>query len=149
MNDSLRQIRINHKMTQEELSEKLGVSRQTIAKWESGESVPDIMKCSELADVYGLELEDIASMFIKRPHTEFRPSGKYIFGKCIIKHNLIALSDEAMTIFDLKDGDELLLLGDVKQGIGLMPIKMIEDFYMEFNNAPVLEVEDDEKSDKA
>lgn len=149
MNERLRQTRINHKLTQEELAEKLGVSRQTVAKWENGESIPDVMKCSELAEVFGLELEDIASVFLEKSRTDYRPTGKYIFGRCVIKNNCIALSNEALETFGLKNGDELLLLGDIKQGIALIPINQIEDFVIEYKNAPVLEVEDNENSNKA
>lgn len=43
-------------MTQEELAEKLGVARQTVAKWEAGESVPDLSNAQAIAAVLMLRL---------------------------------------------------------------------------------------------
>ena len=40
------------KLSQEELAEKAGVSRQTLSNWETGESLPDIEKAKILADFY-------------------------------------------------------------------------------------------------
>ena len=40
--DNLYSLRKLHKLTQEEVSERVGVSRQALAKWESGETMPDI-----------------------------------------------------------------------------------------------------------
>ena len=147
MNDRLRQLRVKHKMTQEMLAEKLNVSRQTVAKWENSESVPDVMKCSDLAGVFGLELEDIAVLFLsKQKQEDYRPSGKYIFGRCVLSDHKVKIPQEAMDIFGIEEGDELLLMGDVKQGLALMPISAIDDFVKEFQNAPVLEVDDHENS---
>ena len=38
--------------SQEELAEKIGISRQAYAKWENGTTVPDIEKCRRLAELY-------------------------------------------------------------------------------------------------
>ena len=40
-------------MSQDELADQIGVSRQTLSKYETGESLPDIEKCKRLADVFG------------------------------------------------------------------------------------------------
>jgi len=40
-----------HRLTQEEVAEKIGVSRQAVAKWENGETVPDIQNCLALAEL--------------------------------------------------------------------------------------------------
>ena len=42
---NLSALRQYHKYSQEEVAEKVGVSRQAVAKWESGETVPDILNC--------------------------------------------------------------------------------------------------------
>ena len=41
---------------QEEVAEKLRVSRQTISKWELGETIPDIYQSKKLANLYNLSL---------------------------------------------------------------------------------------------
>ena len=51
---NLMELRKYHSLSQEELAEKIGVSRQTLSKYETGESLPDIEKCKALADVFGI-----------------------------------------------------------------------------------------------
>lgn len=46
-------------LSQEEVAEKLGVSRQTISKWELGETLPDIQQAKKLALLYGLSLDEL------------------------------------------------------------------------------------------
>ena len=53
LKDNLIMLRSTHGYSQEELAEKIGISRQAYAKWERGATVPDIEKCKLLADVYG------------------------------------------------------------------------------------------------
>ena len=43
---TLRQL---NQFSQEEVAERIGVSRQAVAKWEAGQSVPDILNCDALA----------------------------------------------------------------------------------------------------
>jgi len=49
---NIRILRKKNKMSQEQLAEKVNVSRQTVAKWENGEALPDIFKCKILADIF-------------------------------------------------------------------------------------------------
>ncbi len=46
-------------LSQEEVAEKLGVSRQTISKWETGETLPDIRQSKRLALLYRLTLDEL------------------------------------------------------------------------------------------
>ncbi|MEG0507129.1 MAG: helix-turn-helix transcriptional regulator [Longicatena sp.] len=46
-------------LSQESVAEKLGVSRQTISKWESDETLPDIRQSKRLALLYGLSLDEL------------------------------------------------------------------------------------------
>ena len=46
-------------VTQEEVAERLGVSRQTIGKWEADETLPDIRQSKRLATLYGVALDDL------------------------------------------------------------------------------------------
>ncbi|MBR3183998.1 MAG: helix-turn-helix transcriptional regulator, partial [Firmicutes bacterium] len=52
-------LRRIHGFSQEEISEKIGISRQAYAKWESGATIPDIEKCSLLAEVYGTTIDGL------------------------------------------------------------------------------------------
>lgn len=46
-------------LSQEEVAERLGVSRQTISKWELDETLPDICQSKRLANLYGLSLDEL------------------------------------------------------------------------------------------
>ncbi len=46
-------------LSQEEAAGKLGVSRQTISKWELDETLPDICQSKKLANMYGLSLDEL------------------------------------------------------------------------------------------
>ena len=53
------ELRKNHGLSQEELAEKLGVSRQAVSKWERGEASPDTDNLIALAKLYGLSLDEL------------------------------------------------------------------------------------------
>ena len=59
--DNLVQLRRLNNMTQEDIAEKVGVSRQAVAKWESGETSPDLEKSRLLAETLGVSLDDLAN----------------------------------------------------------------------------------------
>jgi len=46
-------------LSQEAVAEKLGVSRQTISKWETDETLPDIRQSKQLAVLYGVSLDEL------------------------------------------------------------------------------------------
>lgn len=52
MSEKLLNLRKAYDLTQEQLAEKLDVSRQSISKWESGQSVPEIDKLIALSNVF-------------------------------------------------------------------------------------------------
>lgn len=51
-------------MSQEEVAEKLGISRQTVSKWETDETLPDIHQSKRLAVLYGLSLDELVEFDI-------------------------------------------------------------------------------------
>ena len=79
INMNLKKLRKMHRFTQEEVAEKIGVSRQAVAKWENGETVPDIQHCTALADLYGVVLDDLVHHSDKHSEIGLRPKGKHIF----------------------------------------------------------------------
>ena len=123
MNTSnLKKLRKSAKLTQEAVAEKLNVSRQSVAKWETGETLPDIDSCIALAKLYNVTLEDLV-MYAKEPGNCVSPSGKHMFGVLKIdEKRRIVLPEKAMEIFDLKCGDKLLLMGDESQGLAMVKL---------------------------
>ncbi len=59
LGNNLFQARKKSGLSQEEVSEKLGVSRQTISKWETGDTLPDIYQSKKLANLFGLSLDEL------------------------------------------------------------------------------------------
>ena len=57
--ENLIQLRKLNHMSQDELADQIGVSRQTLSKYETGESLPDIERCKRLADVFGVTVDDL------------------------------------------------------------------------------------------
>lgn len=108
-------------MSQEETAEQIGVSRQTIAKWESGETLPDISRCAALAKLYGVTVDELISYTEDKSGLPIPPKGKYYFGKLKVDGGgRITLPAKAMKVFGISQGDELALLGDIDQGLALI-----------------------------
>ena len=59
LGNSLYNARKKSGMSQEEVAEKLGVSRQTISKWELDETLPDIRQSKRLSGLYHLTLDEL------------------------------------------------------------------------------------------
>ena len=123
--DNLVQLRKLNDMTQEELAEAVGVTRQAIAKWESGDSVPDLERSKAIADAFGVSLDDLANY---DPEDNMgmgvAPKGKHIFGMVKVgDKGQIVIPAKARKIFDINPGDNLIVLGDEGQGIALIKEK--------------------------
>lgn len=123
--DNLVQLRKAHEMTQEDLAEKIGVSRQSVAKWESGDSLPDIDRCRSIAEIFGVSLDDLTNyepednMGLSVP-----PKGKHIFGMVKVgEKGQIVIPAKARKIFNIEPGDQLIILGDEVQGLAVVKAK--------------------------
>lgn len=122
MNTSnLKKLRKNAKLTQEQVAERLNVSRQTVAKWETGDALPDIDSCILLSKLYQVTIDDL--VLYARSDMDTAPKGKHIFGVVKIdEKGRIVIPEKAMEIFGLKTGDKLLLMGDEAQGLAMVKL---------------------------
>lgn len=57
--EKLKMLRKSNNLTQEELSEKLNVSRQAITKWESGEGIPDIDNLKQISILFNTTIDEL------------------------------------------------------------------------------------------
>ena len=57
--EKLKLFRTSNGLTQEELAEKLNVSRQAITKWESGDGIPDIDNLKQLSILFGITIDEL------------------------------------------------------------------------------------------
>ena len=55
----LKTLRKDKKLTQEELADKMNVSRRTVSRWETGSNLPDLSILVELADLYDVDMREI------------------------------------------------------------------------------------------
>lgn len=60
--EKLYELRRASGMSQEELAEKLGVSRQAVSKWESGATQPELSKLIELSKLYSVSVDELLSL---------------------------------------------------------------------------------------
>ena len=127
--ENLMELRKLHNMSQEELAEKINVSRQTLSKYETGESLPDIEKCQAIANVFGVSVDDLIN-YKKEEGLGLNvpPKGKHIFGMVKVgDKGQIVIPAKARKIFDINPGDNLLVLGDEGQGLALVKEKGVLD----------------------
>ena len=118
---NLQKLRKMMNLTQEALAEKVGVARQTIAKWETEESTPDLEMSGKLASVLEISLDDL----VNAPEDELdsRPGrrGKHMFGVVTVgDKGQIVIPVRARRVFNINPGDQLMVLGDENSGIALV-----------------------------
>lgn len=125
-------LRNCHSYSQEYVAEKVGVTRQAYAKWEKGDSVPDIAKCAVLAKLYGTTLDMLFNNESEQSGVHVvlppAPKGKHIFGTVTLNDKgQIVIPKRARDLFDFNTGDGLLILGDEDSGgIALMKSSVFE-----------------------
>ncbi len=120
-------LRKERALTQEAVAEKLNVSRQTVAKWEAGESAPDIENAMLLARLYDVTLDSLVGA---TENGALSPRGKHIFGFVKVgERGQIVIPKRAREIFLIRPGEKLLVLGDEAQGgIALVKASDFADF---------------------
>ena len=121
---NLQKLRKQKSLTQEALAEAVGVARQTIAKWEAGESTPDLEISGRLASALEVTLDDL----VNAPEYELdsRPGmrGKHMFGVVTVgDKGQIVIPVRARRVFNIRPGDQLMVLGDENSGIALVDAK--------------------------
>lgn len=129
ISENLLGLRKRAGLSQEEIAEQIGVSRQTVAKWETGDSVPDVLHCNELAELFDVTLDNLVNFdWTQGEPAGMPPRGKYLFGAVTVgEKGQIVIPVKARRIFDIKAGDSLMVLGDIEQGLALMK----SEFFLE------------------
>lgn len=111
--ENLRYLRNKNCLSQEEVAERVGVTRQAVAKWERGDSLPDIINCEELAGLFEVSLNDLVRYDPEQAGVPIGPKNKYIFGTVTIgERGQIVLPKKARDTLKFHPGDTLVVLGD-------------------------------------
>lgn len=129
LKDNLIMLRNMYGMSQEEIAEKIGISRQAYSKWESGATVPDVEKCKRLADFYNVTVDNLL-----KTETEDKigiippaPKGKNIWGSVIMnERGQLVIPKAARERFGWNGGQRLIVLSD-NEGIALIPAEAFEE----------------------
>lgn len=125
---NIQSLRKANNMTQEALAERVGVSRQAVAKWESGETVPDLANSAAIAEVFGVTLDALVNYDDASTNLPVPPPGKHLFGTVKVgERGQIVIPKAAREVFDISAGDTLIMLGDESQGIALVKSKGFVD----------------------
>ena len=129
LQDNLIMLRNMFGMSQEAIAEKIGISRQAYAKWESGATVPDIEKCKRLADFYDVTIDGLL-----KNETEDKigiippaPKGKKIWGSVTInERGQVVIPKAAREKFGWIGGQRMIVLSD-DEGVALIPAETFEN----------------------
>jgi len=68
--ERIQELRKENRDSQEQLAEKLGVSRQAVSKWESGQGIPDVNNIMKISEVYSVSTDYILKGIALIPQTE-------------------------------------------------------------------------------
>ena len=131
--DNLTMLRRANNLSQEDVAEKVNVTRQAYAKWESGETVPDIAKCDRLAGFYQIKMDDLMHYNEKVGDVRLAPppEGKFLWGTVKVgNRGTIVVPKDARDTYGLKEGDRLVVLGD-GEGIALVSAQKFEQRLIE------------------
>lgn len=138
LGNSLFQARKKCGLSQEDVAEKLGVSRQTVSKWETDETVPDIRQSKKMAVLYNVSLDELIDFDIDlkeiqeaikktSAETEERINWTNAWGKkypILLKyqtdvnipnyaHRINTMLDELKQEYSFSEQDAMLVLKDI------------------------------------
>ena len=138
LGNNLFQARKKCGLSQEDVAEKLGVSRQTVSKWETDETLPDICQSKKMAVLYRLSLDELIDFDIdfKEIQNAIEQTGEAIeekinwtnaWGKkypVLLKyqkkvnisdyaHRINAMLNELKQEYDFSEQDAMLVLKDI------------------------------------
>ncbi|MGN1320329.1 MAG: helix-turn-helix domain-containing protein [Acutalibacteraceae bacterium] len=121
-------LRNMYGMSQEEISGKIGISRQAYAKWESGSTVPDIEKCKRLADFYDVTIDSLIKTEVIDTIGTVPPApkGKYIWGNVTMNdRGQLVIPKAAREKFGWTGGQRMIVLSD-EEGLAILPAETFE-----------------------
>lgn len=136
-------------LSQEKAAEAVGVTRQALAKWESGETTPDVFHSDKLAELYGVSLDDLLHFEQKPGSVPPPPRGKHVFGVVQMgERGQIVIPKRARELFGLNRGDTLVVLGDTNPGTAGIALVPAQFFTSLLELANQVQQEEDKKEEQ-
>ena len=116
--EKILELRTARALSQGDLAERLEVSRQSVSKWETGQSVPDLDKIIKLADLFGVSVDELvrenAQPQAEQPQPEPPPQVVYV------ERRAERTSAQILGVILLVVGGLGVVLGVLNYGIGLL-----------------------------
>lgn len=103
-------------LSQEELGKLLHVSRQTISKWESNQSTPDIQSCKEMAKIFDISLEELLD---EKPKQTKKQNQKYIM-IIVVLVALVLISVIANAILKKESSDQKTKISELEKRVEIL-----------------------------
>lgn len=150
-NENLKYLRKREGMTQEDLAEKLNVSRQSVTKWESGQALPDIEKVKEIAYMFSVSVDaligDIESKSTNKIKKKIDDIGWFISGLIIFWFAIIVSIHNFL--LERLDNEDLTITITIILAIVafISSISRIKS-YLKENEQIILNMKDDEEGKK-
>lgn len=110
LGEKLAALRKKNGYSQQELADKLKVTRQTISNWECGQGAPALDKAAELAEIYGVSLDDLVGDGVEFVVKESRKPNQNILKWLEGKYVRISYSDKFwdMDLYEAKSAVKVL-----------------------------------------
>ena len=94
-------LRKSKKLSQEQLAEKLNVTRQTISNWELNETTPDLNQAKELSKVFNISLDELTDNDVKNIIVEKVSNTEKLAGLLIKILKVIGIAFLVMLVIDI------------------------------------------------
>lgn len=111
--ENIRELREKHHLTQEQMAEKLAITRNGYAKIEQGKSMPNLKRLNEIANIFGVELFDLLKMdnqnIVYQIGENYHGNNNYYNGNEKLEKEIIQLKSEIQKLqLIIAHKDELL-----------------------------------------
>ena len=150
-NENLKYLRKREGTTQEDLAEKLNVSRQSVTKWESGQALPDIEKVKEIAYMFSVSVDaligDIESKSTNKIKKKIDDIGWFISG-LIIFWLAIIVSIHNFLLERLDNEDLTITITIILAIVAFISSISRIKSYLKENEQIILNMKDDEEGKK-
>lgn len=117
--ENIRRLRQKFGYSLEKEAEIIGVSRQSLTKWENNITQPGIDKVIKLAELYNISLDELVLHPVEiNISVNGSYQGNHFIERAVIDEQFsVHLSSQVQKVFNLKPGDSLLMMGDRDKGM--------------------------------
>lgn len=150
-NENLKYLRKKEGLTQEQLAEKLNVSRQAVTKWESNQSLPDIENLKEIAYIFSVSIDslvgDIESKSTAKIKKKIDDIGYFIFGVVLLI--LLQITSIGDFISQIVNNEDIVIVSFIIMAIMGFIILILEiKLYLKDSSKKILDMTQTESGKK-